>query len=94
MTTNQKVADKVLNTADEATKQIQNISETLLATSKQTALASVEAYAKSVDTVLDFQLKFAGATGVAAVDDLVAAQVKLFGDLNAAGVSAARSVLA
>ncbi|EGD53279.1 hypothetical protein [Gordonia neofelifaecis] len=92
--TNTDAASKVTKAIDDSTKQIQDVQTALLDATKQTALASLDVYEKSISTVLDFQQKVIGSTGLAAADGVVAAQVKLFSDLNAAGVSAARSVLA
>ncbi|MGB3304475.1 MAG: hypothetical protein WBA98_17495 [Gordonia sp. (in: high G+C Gram-positive bacteria)] len=90
----QSAANKVTDAIDTSTKQVEEVQAALLTTAKQSALASIDIYEKSVGTVLEFQNKFVGSTGFAAIDDFVAAQTKLIGDLNATGVTAARSILA
>ena len=90
----QTAATTFTNAIDASTKQVEDVQSALLNTVKQGALASIDIYEKSVSTVLDLQKKCIVSTGVPAIDDLVAAQTKLVGDLNAAGVSVARSVLA
>lgn len=90
----ENIATNVAKAFDDSTKQINDVSASLLTAAKQSALASIDVYEKSVKTVLDFQEKLVESTGFAGANGLVAAQVKLFSDLNSAGVSAARSVFA
>ena len=85
-------ATQITDAIDASTKKVEDVQDALLNTAKQGALASIDIYEKSVGTVLDLQKKLVVATGIAAFDDAVAAQTKLVEDINAAGVSAARSV--
>ncbi|GAA4751525.1 hypothetical protein MUG78_04840 [Gordonia alkaliphila] len=87
-------ATQITDAIDASTKKVEDVQDALLNTAKQGALASIDIYEKSVGTVLDLQKKLIVTTGVAAIDDAVAAQTKLVEDINAAGVSAARSVFA
>lgn len=87
-------ATQITDAIDASTKKVEDVQDALLNTAKQGALASIDIYEKSVGTVLDLQKKLIITTGISALDDAVAAQTKLVEDLNAAGVSAARSVFA
>ena len=87
----ENIATNIAKAFDESTKQINDVQASLLTAAKQSALASIDVYEKSVRTAVDFQEKLVAPTGV---NDLVPAQVKLFTDLNTAGVSAARAAFA
>ncbi|MBM7365572.1 hypothetical protein [Gordonia hydrophobica] len=92
--TAQNAASKVAKAIDDSTKQINDVQATLLSASKQAALATLDVYEKSVDTALDFQKKIVESTGLTAASGIVDAQVKLFTDLNTAGVQAVRAAFA
>ena len=90
----QTAATTFTNAIDASTKQVEDVQAALLNTVKQSALTSIDIYEKSVSTILDLQKKFIVTTDIPAIDDLIAAQTKLVGDVNAAGLSVARSVFA
>lgn len=90
----QNPTEKITQVVEDSTKRMQDAQETIFGASKQAALTSINAYEKSVNTVLDLQKKYATSTGIEAIDEIVNAQVKFVSDLNASTVSAARSILA
>jgi hypothetical protein len=87
-------AENVTKAVQDSAQRTQQVREAVLDVAKQASLNSLDAYDRTVKVVLDYQKQFATKTGIAAIDDITAAQTKFVTDVNAAFTSAARKALA
>lgn len=82
-----------LPSAEEATQQIRDLNERLLASSKSAGVVALDAYEKVVQSLVDFELKVASATQVDWVSTLAATHTKAVSDLSSPYTKAARELL-
>ena len=79
--------------ADEVIKRIHELTERFIASAKSAGNSSLDAYEKSLQTLVEFQERAAGASQLDWVSSIAAAHAKFVQDVSAAYVSAAREML-
>ena len=78
---------------EEAVQRIRDLTERFIESAKTAGNVSLDAYEKSLQTLVEFQEKAAGASQLDWVSSLAAAHAKFVQDVSAAYVSAARDML-
>jgi hypothetical protein len=91
-TTTKKINDFTEGFGD-AAERFRAINEKLLETGKKTANAALDGYEKTIASYVDFRQQLAEATQLDWVSTAVKAQNDFVTEINAAYLSAARSVL-
>jgi hypothetical protein len=93
----QAAGSDAVNTAtaatEEAVQRIRELNERFIESAKQAGNSSLDAYEKSLQNLVDWQEKAAGATQLDWVSSIAAAHAKFVQDVSAAYVSAAREML-
>jgi hypothetical protein len=79
--------------ADEAIQRIRELNERFIESAKAAGNSSLDAYEKSLQSLVEFQERAAGATQLDWVTSIAAAHAKFVQDVSAAYVSAAREML-
>jgi hypothetical protein len=79
--------------SEEATQRIRELTEQFIASAKAAGNQSLDAYEKSLRTLVEFQEHAAGASQLDWVSNIAAAHAKFVSDVSAAYVSAARDML-
>jgi hypothetical protein len=82
-----------LGAAEEATTRIRELNERLIESSKSAGLVALEAYEKSLQSLVDFEEKVASATQLEWVSALASTHAKFISDVSASYTKAAREVL-
>jgi len=80
-------------TAEEAVQRIRELTERFIDAAKKAGNVSLDAYEKSLRTLVEFQEKAAGASQLDWVSSIATAHAKFVQDVSAAYVSAAREML-
>lgn len=80
-------------TVDEAVARIQDMSERLLEASKTAGMATLDAYEKSLESMLSFQKQAAKATQIDFISEFAAMQANYIRAMSEAYTSAARQLL-
>jgi hypothetical protein len=78
---------------DEAVQRIRDLTERFIDSAKSAGNQSLDAYEQSLQTLVEFQEKAAGASQLDFVSSIAAAHAKFVSDVSAAYVSAARNML-
>jgi hypothetical protein len=78
---------------EEAVQRIRALTERFIESAKAAGNQSLDAYEKSLQSMVDFREKAAGATQLDWVHNIAAAQAKFIQDISAAYISAAREML-
>jgi hypothetical protein len=78
---------------DDAARRIRELTERFIEAAKKAGNASLDSYEKSLQSLVDFEERAAGASQLDWVSSIAAAHAKLVQDLSAAYVSAARDML-
>jgi hypothetical protein len=86
-------ADASAAAADEAVQRIRELTERFIESAKKGGNMSLEAYEKSLQNLVEFQERAAGASQLDWVSSIAAAHAKFVQDVSAAYVSAARETL-
>ena len=79
--------------ADEATQRIRDLTEQFIASAKAAGNQSLDAYEKSLRTLVEFEEHAAGASQLDWVSNIATAHAKFVSDVSAAYVNAARDML-
>jgi hypothetical protein len=79
--------------ADEAVQRIRDLTERFIQSAKSAGNVSLDAYEKSLQNLVDFQERAAGATQLDWVSTIATAHAKFIQDVSSAYVSAAREML-
>jgi hypothetical protein len=79
--------------AEDAVQRIRDLNERFLDSAKQAGKVTLDAYEKSLQTLVDFEEKAANATQLDWVSTIAAAHAKFVQDVSAAYVNAAREML-
>ena len=79
--------------ADEATQRIRELTEQFIASAKAAGNQSLDAYEKSLRTLVEFEEHAAGASQLDWVSNIASAHAKFVSDVSAAYVNAARDML-
>lgn len=79
--------------AEEAVQRIRELTERFIQAAKAAGTVSLDAYEKSLQTLVDFQERAAGASQLDWVSSIAAAHAKFVQDVSSAYVSAAREML-
>jgi hypothetical protein len=79
--------------AEEAVQRIRDLTERFIDSAKSAGNQSLDAYEQSLQTLVEFQEKAAGASQLDFVSSIAAAHAKFVSDVSAAYVSAARNML-
>ena len=79
--------------AEAATDRIRELNERLIESSKSAGLVALEAYEKSLQSLVDFEEKVASATQLEWVSALASTHAKFIQDVSASYTKAAREVL-
>jgi hypothetical protein len=82
-----------LGAAEEATKRIRDLNERLIESSKGAGLSALDTYEKTLQSLVDFEEKVAGATQLDWVSALATTHAKFIQDVSASYAKAAREVL-
>lgn len=90
MATNPPIDQKAV---DDAVKRIQDMSEKLIESSKGAGLATLEAYEKSLESMLSFQRQAAQATQIDFISEFAAMQANYVRAMSQAYTTAARQML-
>jgi predicted RNA-binding Zn ribbon-like protein len=78
---------------EETVQRIRELTERFLESAKAAGNASLDAYEKALQNIVEFQEKAAGATQLDWVSSMTAAYAKFMSDISNAYVSAAREML-
>ena len=78
---------------DEAAQRVRAMTEQLIETAKKSGNWMLDAYAASLQNLVDFEQKAAGATQIEWVNMVAQAHAKFIQDVSQAYVSAARDML-
>ncbi len=78
---------------EEALQRIRDLNERFLQSAKAAGNVTLDAYEKSLQTLVDFQEKAANATQLDWVSTIASAHAKFVQDVSAAYVNAAREML-
>lgn len=78
---------------EETAQRIRQMTEQLIANSKQAGIANLDAYEKSLASMLEMSERTAGATGLEWVDALATAHARWVQDVSKAYTDAARTML-
>jgi hypothetical protein len=78
---------------EEAVQRIRELNERFIESAKTAGNTSLDAYEKSLQTLVEWQEKAAGATQLDWVTSIAAAHAKFVQDVSSAYVSAAREML-
>jgi hypothetical protein len=76
-----------------ATERVRELNDKVFTAAKQTGNMSLDAYAQTVQTVLDFGLKIADSTKVEQISDLAKSQASIINEVTNAYTQAARELL-
>lgn len=76
-----------------ATERVRELSEKLIVAAKDTGLVALEAYEKSLQSLVDFEEKVASASQLDWVSALAATHAKVIQDLSSSYTQAAREAL-
>jgi hypothetical protein len=79
--------------AEEVAQRIRDLTERFIESAKTAGNSSLDAYEKSLQTLVEFQERAAGATQLDWVSNIASAHAKFVQDVSAAYVSAAREML-
>jgi predicted RNA-binding Zn ribbon-like protein len=79
--------------AEEAVQRIRELTERFIQAAKAAGNVSLDAYERSLQTLVDFQEKAAGASQLDWVSSIASAHAKFMQDVSTAYVSAAREML-
>ena len=79
--------------ADEAVQRIRDLTERFIESAKTAGNTTLDAYEKSLQNLVEFQERAAGATQLDWVSTIATAHAKFVQDVSAAYVSAAREML-
>ena len=91
LTDSPKIVDP--QAAEEAVTRIRELNESMLEALKQAGQASLDAYEKSLQSLVDFQSQIASGTQIEWVTTLANMQAKFVQDLSGYYVNAARDLL-
>jgi hypothetical protein len=86
-------AAEATTAAEDAVQRIRELTERFIESAKAAGNVSLDAYEKSLQSLVDFQERAAGATQLDWVSSIAAAHAKFVQDVSAAYVSAAREML-
>jgi hypothetical protein len=86
-------ADASAASADEAVQRIRDLTERFIEAAKKAGNMSLDAYEKSLQNLVEFQERAAGASQLDWVSSIAAAHAKFVQDVSDAYVSAAREML-
>ena len=78
---------------DQAAERIRELTERFIEAAKKAGNASLDSYEKSLQSLVDFEERAAGASQLDWVSSIAAAHAKFVQDVSAAYVSAAREML-
>jgi hypothetical protein len=78
---------------DEVAQRIRELTERFIEAAKKAGNASLDSYEKSLQSLVDFEERAAGASQLDWVSSIAAAHAKFVQDVSAAYVSAARDML-
>jgi predicted RNA-binding Zn ribbon-like protein len=78
---------------EETVQRIRELTERFIDSAKAAGNASLDAYEKALQNIVDFQEKAAGATQLDWVQSMTSAYAKFMSDISNAYVSAAREML-
>jgi len=76
-----------------ATERVRELSDKMFTAAKQTGNMSLDAYAQTVQTVLDFGQKVADSTKVDQISELAKSQASIINEVTNAYTQAARELL-
>jgi hypothetical protein len=82
-----------LPSVEEATQRIRNLNERLIESSKSAGLVTLDAYEKSLQSLVDFEEKVASASQLEWVSALAATHATFITDLSSSYIKAAREAL-
>ena len=78
---------------DEVAQRIRELTEQFIDAAKKTGNVTLDAYEKSLQSLVDFEQRAAGASQLDWVSSIAAAHAKFVQDVSAAYVTAAREIL-
>jgi hypothetical protein len=91
--TAEQAAEATTKAVDEAVQRIRDLTERFIEVARTAGNASLDAYEKSLQNLVEFQERAAGASQLDWVSTIAAAHAKFVQDVSAAYVSAAREML-
>jgi hypothetical protein len=89
----EEAAAKTAAASDEAVQSIRELTERFIESAKAAGNQSLDAYERSLRTLVEFEERAAGATQLDWVSSIAAAHAKFLQDVTSAYVSSARTML-